>query len=238
MNPSLIDILQSGWIGMLLRGAAMTIFISLCGIVLGMTIGIAGAAAKINGGRLTRGLVSLYTLIVRSVPELLIIYLLFFGAAGPAADLADALGWDDLMSSAFPMLIGILAIGLISGSYSVEVFRGAFKAIDPGQIEAARAFGMGRAQCLLRVTLPQLLWYALPGANNVWQNALKDTALISLVGLVELMRAAVLGAAATREPMTLYLMAGILYFIIGLASQGLFVLAELRFGHGMRRAEA
>jgi len=238
MNTALIDILQSGWIGMLLRGAGMTIFISLCGIALGMAIGIAGAAAKIGGSWPVRGLIGLYTLIVRSVPELLIIYLLFFGTVQPAADLADYLAWDELMSSAFPMLIGILAIGLISGSYSVEVFRGAFKAIDPGQIEAARAFGMSRAQCLRRITLPQLLWYALPGANNVWQNALKDTALISLVGLVELMRAAVLGAAATREPMTLYLLAGALYFLIGLFSQGLFVLAERRYGHGMRRAAA
>ncbi|MER1968159.1 ABC transporter permease subunit [Castellaniella sp. GW247-6E4] len=238
MNASLTDILQSGWIVMLLRGAGMTVFISLCGIALGTVIGVAGAAAKVGGGRLARGLVGSYTLIVRSVPELLIIYLLFFGTAQAAAGLADYLEWDELMSSAFPMLIGILAIGLISGSYGVEVFRGAFKAIDRGQIEAARAFGMSPAQCLRRVTLPQLLWYALPGANNVWQNALKDTALISLVGLVELMRAAVLGAAATREPLTLYLLAGALYFIIGVLSQGLFALAERRFGHGMRRATA
>jgi octopine/nopaline transport system permease protein len=138
------------------------------------------------------------------------------------------------MSRAFPMLIGVLAIGLISGSYSVEVFRGALSAIEPGQLEAARAVGMTRAQCLMRITFPQMFWYALPGANNVWQAALKDTALISLVGLVELMRAATLGAAATREPLALYLMAGVLYFMIGAGSQGLFAFAEHRFGRGMR----
>ncbi|WP_323017414.1 ABC transporter permease subunit [Castellaniella sp.] len=234
MNASLHDILSAGWGTLLLRGAGMTVFISLCGITLGMSIGIAGAALKSNGGWLVRGLISLYTLLVRSVPELLIIYLLFFGTVQPAANLADWLEWDDLMSMVFPMLVGILAIGLISGSYSVEVFRGAFKAINPGQIEAARSIGMRRRQILRRITLPQLFWYALPGANNVWQNALKDTALISLVGLVELMRAAVLGAAATRAPLTLYLMAGVLYFLIGACSQALFVWAERHFGRGMQ----
>ncbi|WP_323012736.1 ABC transporter permease subunit [Castellaniella sp.] len=237
MNATLHDILSAGWGTMLLRGAGMTIFISLCGIVLGMVIGIGGAVLKSGRNRLLRAIVSLYTLLVRSVPELLIIYLLFFGTVQPAADLADWLEWDDMMSKVFPILVGILAIGLISGSYSVEVFRGAFKAIAPGQLEAARAIGMSRRQCLIRITLPQLFWYALPGANNVWQNALKDTALISLVGLVELMRAAVLGAAATRAPLTLYLLAGILYFLIGACSQGLFVWAERYFGRGMQGAD-
>ena len=236
MTSSLYDILNAGWGSMLLRGAGMTVFISLCGITLGMVIGIAGATLKTRGNLLVRGVVGLYTLIVRSVPELLIIYLLFFGTVQPASDLADWLDWDNLMSVVFPMLIGILAIGLISGSYSVEVFRGAFKAIDPGQIEAARSIGMNRRQCLWRITLPQLFWYALPGANNVWQAALKDTALISLVGLVELMRAAVLGAAATRASFTLYVLAGVLYFLIGACSQGLFALAERHFGRGMRGA--
>jgi octopine/nopaline transport system permease protein len=236
MHPSLIDILSAGWGGMLLRGAGMTVFISLCGISLGIVIGIVGATLKTGGNTLVRGAVAIYTLVVRSVPELLIIYLLFFGTVGAVSDVADWLDWDNLMSAAFPMLVGIVAIGLISGSYSVEVFRGAFKAIDPGQTEAARAIGMSRNQCLRRITLPQLFWYALPGANNVWQAALKDTALVSLVGLVELMRAAVLGAAATRAPLALYAMAGILYFLIGACSQALFILAERHFGRGMRGA--
>lgn len=237
MLTELINIVSSGWGVMLLRGAAMTIFISLCGICLGTIIGIAGATAKTKGSLFARIIVSLYTLIIRSIPELLIIYLLFFATVQPAADLADWLDWDNLMSSVFPILVGILAIGLISGSYNVEVFRGAFKAINPGQVEAARAIGMNRVQILTRITLPQLFWYALPGANNVWQNALKDTALISLVGLVELMRAAVLGAAATRAPLIMYFLAGVLYFIIGVLSQAIFVWAENYFGRGMRGAK-
>ncbi len=237
MTKELLEILSSGWGTMLLRGAGMTIFISLCGICLGTIIGIAGATAKTKGGFLARTTVGIYTLIIRSIPELLIIYLLFFATVEPASNLADWLEWDNLMSSIFPMLVGILAIGLISGSYNVEVFRGAFKAIDPGQVEAARAIGLSHRQILTRITLPQLFWYALPGANNVWQNALKDTALISLVGLIELMRAAVLGSAATRAPLIMYFMAGVLYFIIGIVSQGIFVWAERYFGRGMKGAQ-
>lgn len=234
MGQSLQEILSAGWGAALLRGAAMTLVVSLLGICLGTVIGLTGAAIKTSGNRLTRGLVALYTVVVRSVPELLIIYLLFFGTVNHAADFADWLDLDNFMNSVFPLLVGVVAIGLISGSYSVEVFRGAFKAIDPGQVEAARAAGMSGWQRMRHVVLPQLIWYALPASNNVWQTALKDTALISLVGLVELMRAAVLGAAATRAALTMYLLAGFIYFLIGVGSQGMFALAERQFGRGMR----
>src|SRR3546814_20087383 len=118
------------------------------------------------------------------------------------------------MTNWFPALVGIVAIGLIAGSYGVEVFRGALKAIPPGQIEAAKAICMTARQRLLRIVMPQMFWYALPGTNNVWQTALTDTALISLVGLVDIMRAAVLGAAATLAPLALHLVAGGLYLIV------------------------
>jgi octopine/nopaline transport system permease protein len=234
MLETILDVLREGWGWTLLRGTAMTLFISVFGMILGMVIGIAGATIKATGARPLSLLVSAYTTIFRSIPELLIIYLLFFGSIRVASDLADMLGWANAMTRWFPALIGVLAIGLIAGSYSVEVFRGALNAIAPGQIEAARAIGMPSRQRLFRIVLPQMFWYALPGANNVWQTALKDTALISLVGLVEIMRAAVLGAAATREPLALYLMAGILYFIVGVGSQAVFVIAERHYGRGMK----
>lgn len=228
------SVLHEGWGWTLLRGTVMTLLISSLGMALGIIIGIAGASIKASGAKLSGLLVSLYTTIVRSIPELLIIYLLFFGSIQAASDLADALDWQEAMTGWFPALIGVLAIGLIAGSYGVEVFRGALKAIHPGQIEAARAIGMSGRQRLMRIVIPQMFWYALPGINNVWQTALKDTALISLVGLVELMRAAVLGAAATREPLALYVMAGALYFIVGVGSQAVFVLAERHYGRGMK----
>lgn len=219
---------------MFLRGAAMTLFISVFGMALGVVIGISGASIKRHGPRWLSGLVSVYTTITRSIPELLIIYLLFFGSIDGVNQIAQWLQAEELINSWFPAAIGILAIGLISGSYSVEVFRGALQAIPVGQIEAAKAIGMSASQRLFRITLPQMVWFALPGCNNVWQTALKDTALISLVGLVEIMRAAQLGSAAMREPLAMYLIAGGLFFIIGIASQALFVVAEKHAGRGMK----
>lgn len=234
MLDTLIRILHEGWGWMFLRGAAMTLFISVMGMALGVVIGITGASIKLSGPRWLSGLVSLYTTITRSIPELLIIYLLFFGSIHPISQLGDWLGAESTINLLFPIGVGIVAIGLIAGSYSVEVFRGALQAIPTGQIEAAKAIGMSARQRLQRITLPQMLWFALPGCNNVWQTALKDTALISLVGLVEIMRAAQLGAASMREPLAMYLIAGLLFFIIGLGSQALFVLAERHAGKGMR----
>lgn len=236
MLETFIHILNEGWGGMFLRGAAMTLFIAVFGMALGVVIGVLGASLKRSGPKWLSGLVSLYTTITRSIPELLIIYLLFFGSIHPIAQLGDWFQAEDLLNRWFPALVGIVAIGLIAGSYSVEVFRGALGAIPLGQIEAAKAIGMSAGQRLKRITLPQMIWYALPGCNNVWQTALKDTALISLVGLVEIMRAAQLGAAAMREPLAMYLIAGFLFFGIGIASQALFVMAERYAGRGMQAA--
>lgn len=234
MLETLLRIFNEGWGWMFLRGLSMTLFISVFGMALGVIIGIAGASIKLYGPRWLSGLVSLYTTITRSIPELLIIYLIFFGSVHSMADLGAWLQAEDLINKWFPAAIGILAIGLIAGSYSVEVFRGALQTIPEGQIEAAKAIGMSPFMRLRRITLPQMVWYALPGCNNVWQTALKDTALISLVGLVEIMRAAQLGAAAMREPLAMYLIAGFLFFMIGIGSQALFVVAERHSGKGMR----
>lgn len=234
MLETLLRILNDGWGWMFLRGATMTLFISVLGMALGVLIGVTGASIKLNGPRWLSGLVSVYTTITRSIPELLIIYLLFFGSIHSVSQLGDFLQLEELINRWFPAAVGILAIGLVAGSYSVEVFRGALQAIPTGQIEAAKAIGMSRWQRLWRVVIPQMTWFALPGCNNVWQTALKDTALIALVGLVEIMRAAQLGAAAMREPLAMYLIAGFLFFIIGIGSQALFVIAEKYAGRGMR----
>src|SRR5690606_18284175 len=131
MLDTIFGVLREGWGWTLLRGTAMTLLISVLGMALGIVIGIAGASLRTSGPRVLALLVRVYTTLVRSIPELLIIYLLFFGTVQATADLADAFGWQDIMTGWFPALIGILAIGLISGSYGVEVFRGALSAI-PG----------------------------------------------------------------------------------------------------------
>src|SRR5699024_8868728 len=173
--------LFEGLVYMLLKGATMILFILFFTTYHDSVVG----SIRLYVPRPMGWLVRLYTTVTRSIPELLIIYLIFFGSVHGATDLAYLLDLDELFNRWFPALVGILAIGVIAGSYSVEVFRGAFLAIPKGQIEAAQAIGMSRWKRFRRIALPQLFWYALPGSNNVWQTALKDTALISLVGLVE-----------------------------------------------------
>lgn len=130
----------------------------------------------------------------------------------------------------------MVALGVISGAYQAEVYRGAYLAIHRGEIEAARAFGMSGMTMLLQVVLPQVLRYAIPGLGNVWQLVLKDSALVSVIGLVELMREAQVGAGSTREPFVFFCTAGALYLLIAAASGALFRRVERHSRRGLRTA--
>lgn len=234
MLQNILQIMADGWGIAILKGAAMTLFIAVAGMLLGCLFGLLGAMGKRSGIGLISGTVTCYTTLIRSVPELLVIYLLFFSTIQGGSQLAEVFGYADEFASIYPMLIGILAISVISGSYSVEVFRGALAAIAPGQLEAAHAMGMSRWVTLRRIVLPQMIWHALPGASNVWQTTLKDTALISAVGLVELMRVATIGSAKTREPLIFYIFAAIAYFVIASISQILLSFVERAFSKGLK----
>src|SRR5690625_3280365 len=144
MLERILALLFEGWGWMLLKGAAMTLFISIFGMALGTAIGIAGASIRLYGPRPLGWLVRLYTTVTRSIPELLIIYLIFFGSVHGATDLAYLLDIDELFNRWFPALVGILAIGVMAGSYSVDVFRGAFIAIHVRLIGGAQAIVMSR----------------------------------------------------------------------------------------------
>jgi octopine/nopaline transport system permease protein len=132
--------------------------------------------------------------------------------------------------------IGTVAIGLVSGAYSTEVIRGAVLAVPRGEIEAARAFGMGRALLFRRIMVPQVARFALPGLGNVWQLTLKDTALISVTGLVEIMRQAHIAAGSTRQPFTFYAVAAVLYLVLTTFSNYGFQRAEKWASRGVKRA--
>ena len=233
MLQTLLQILADGWGTAIIRGAVTTILVAAAGMLLGTVFGMLGAVCKRSTVRPLVLIVGAYTTVVRSVPELLLVYLFFFGSIESGTAIAAAFGYQDGFNRIYPMLVGILAIAVISGSYSVEVFRGAMKAIAIGQIEAAHAIGMSRWACLRRIVLPQMLWYALPGTSNVWQAALKDTALVSVIGLPEVMRVSVLGAASMREPLAFYLIAGVVYFAIAVISQVIFRRAERSLGRGL-----
>ena len=235
---AMLDLLTSGlhgWGPQLLSGTAMTVAVALSSFLLGLAFGAAGAAAKLSDSLVLRGLAELYTTAVRGVPELLVIYLLFFGGSGMIMAVAGIFGYSGYVElNAFS--IGVAAVGLISGAYSTEVIRGAVKSVPYGQIEAARACGMGRWRILRRVLVPQTLRFALPGLGNVWQLTLKDTALVSVTALAELMRVTHLAAGATRQPFLFYSTAAVLYLMLTTVSTALFNRAEISANRGVRRA--
>lgn len=232
---NLLDLLAfgpTGWGDEIARGAAMTLVIATLGFVGGLLVGLPIAAARLSSSGILRGLSAIYVTVVRGVPELLVIYLLFFGGGRFYRYVADAMGYTGAVA-ADAFSAGILAVILICAAYSAEVFRGAFQAIPKGQIEAACAFGMGRSTMFVRIKLPQMLRYALPSIANVWQLVLKDTALVSVTGLVELMRTIDVAAGSTRSPFLFYMVAILIFLALTAVSNKGFERAERHFNRSV-----
>ena len=223
-----------GWGPALLEGALMTLLVATVALLIGAAIGAAVATSKLSGARLAAALGDAYAAIFRGVPELLIIYFIYFGSSGLLSSLGHAFGREGFLGVP-PFFAGALAVGAISGAYQAELFRGAFLAIPRGELEAARACGMGRWLMFRRIVAPQVVAFALPGLNNMWQVALKDSSLISVTGLTELMRVSQVASGSTRQPFTFYLAGGALYLILTLFSNRLFETAERRAERGRRR---
>ncbi len=226
---------DTGWGDEILFGAGMTVVVAVLSYLIGIVIGTAGAGAKLSHSVVLRGAADIYTTVVRGVPELLVIYLLFFGLDPAIQFIASGFGYTGTLRLE-PFTVGVGAIGIISGAYSTEVLRGAIQAIPAGQIEAARAVGMHRLQIFYRIMLPQVMRFALPGLGNVWQLTLKDTALISVTGLAELMRQSSVAARSTREPFDFYIFAALLYLVMTTVSTAVFHRAEGHYNRGVRRA--
>ncbi len=210
-----LDLHGYGW--MLWQGLERTIMVGLAAMGLAVAFGLLGAWGKFSRYRAARWFAGLYTTVVRGVPELILILLVYYGVPTLVQDLAAGAG-HDLRIDLNPFVAGVITIGLIYGAFATEVFRGAFLAIPRGQIEAARAFGMGHVLVVRRVVLPQMWRFALPGLGNVWMVLIKATALISLIQLDELMRSADIAARATRLPFTFFFAASLLYLGITVVS--------------------
>lgn len=234
----MLDLLRfgsDGWGDEIARGAGMTLAVAILAYLIGILAGSGVAAAKLSGPAPVRWLAAAYTTIVRGVPALLVIWLLFFGGSGLIGWVAGLFGYTGPVElSSFA--VGVTAVGIVSAAYAAEVIRGAVRAVPKGQLEAARALGMGRFLILRRILVPQALRYALPGLGNVWQMTLKDTTLVSVVSLAELMRQAYLGMQSTRQPFLFYVTAAILYMIMTTCSEALFRALSRRAERGVRRA--
>jgi octopine/nopaline transport system permease protein len=224
---------EGGWGGLLLLGALMTLAVTLTALAIGAAVGALVAWSKLSTNWLPRFMGDAYTTVFRGVPELLIIYLIYFGGSRGVSWVGSLFGSHGFIGlPAFAA--GAIGVGLISASYQAEVYRGSFLAVSAGEIEAARAIGMSRWLRFRRIIAPQVMRFSLPGLGNVWQLSLKDSALISVTGLAELMRNSQVAAGSTRLYFTFYIAGGVLYLILTTLSDRVFGAAEKRVAKSFR----
>ena len=218
----------------LAAGALMTVQLALTALCLGLALGLLGALAKTSSYKPLQWLGGAYSTLVRGIPELLWVLLIYFGTVNGMRVLGDMLGIQDLALNAFAA--GVIALGLCFGAYATEVFRGAILAIPKGHREAGLALGMSRPRIFFRLILPQMWRIALPGLGNLFMILMKDTALVSVIGLEEIMRHAQIAVGFTKQAFTFYMVAAFMYLgLTILAMVGMHFL-EKRAGRGLTRS--
>ena len=222
---------DTGWGDELFRATLMTIAVSITAMIIGFSFAAIFTPLKLSKNKFLNLLANSYTTVIRGVPELLVIYLFFFGGTGAVMYVASIFGYNEYIEiNAF--VTGAFAIGIISGAYSTEVFRGAVQSIDKGQFEAANVLGLGKFGKFFKIILPQTLRLAIPNLSNVWQITLKDTSLISVTGLVEIMRQSYIAAGSTRDPLFFYSFAAVLYLLLTFVSMKLINKLEVKYSRG------
>lgn len=241
-----------GYGASIFSGAVLTIEVALLSLLLAMTLGMLGALAKMAPYRWARAIATLYTTIIRGIPDLVLMMLIFFGGQILLNNSLYALNeWINELMTSFnsahewteylpdyvnisPFVAGILTIGFIFGAYMAETFRGAIMAVDKGELEAAKAYGMNGVLAFRRILLPQMIRHALPGFGNNWLVLLKTTALVSIIGLEDMVRVGSLAAGSTKMPFTFYMTISIIFLFFTSVSTGLLKLLERKFSIHMR----
>jgi octopine/nopaline transport system permease protein len=222
---------DNGWGDELFIATLMTIAVSITAMLIGFLFALIFTPLKLSKYKILNLIGNFYTTVIRGVPELLVIYLFFFGGSGAVMYVASIFGYFEYIEiNAF--ITGSFAIGIISGAYSTEVFRGAIQSIDKGQFEASKVLGFNKYIHFFKVIMPQMLRLALPNLSNVWQITLKDTSLISVTGLVEIMRMSYIAAGSTRDPLLFYSFAAVLYLLLTFISMKFLNRLEKNYSRG------
>lgn len=225
-----------GYLVSLLEGAWLTLQVAVLSLVLALLLGLVGASAKLSRIVLLRIPALAYTTVVRGIPDLVMMLLVFYGGQIGINEITDRLGWDYVDVN--PFAAGVATLGFIFGAYFTETFRGAFLAVPAGQLEAGYAYGMTRWQVFRRILFPQMLRHALPGLGNNWQVMQKSTALVSIIGLSDLTWLADQAGRSTHQPFLFYAVVCVFYLAMTAASSVFFRHLERRFNVGVRRAAA
>lgn len=221
----------------ILQGTLLTIELCLASLAISMVLGIITALAKLSRVRAAHFIANAYTTIIRGIPDLVLMLLLFYGGQVFINQVGPMLGYDGYIDIN-PFMAGVSTIGFIFGAYMAETFRGAILAVPGGQMEAGYAYGMTRLQVFIRILMPQMVRHAIPGFGNNWLVLMKTTALVSIIGLKDMVRMAGLAAGATRMPFTFYLVVALIYLI--LTSISILILNRLnkRYSVGILKGES
>ncbi|MGC6388985.1 histidine ABC transporter permease HisQ [Ewingella sp. S1.OA.A_B6] len=224
-----------GYSGVIIQGTLVTLELAISSVVLAVIIGLIGAGGKLSKSRLISGFFGCYTTLIRGVPDLVLMLLIFYGLQIFLNSVTESLGMAQIDID--PLGAGIITLGFIYGAYFTETFRGAFMAVPRGQIEAATAFGFSSTQIFRRILFPAMMRFALPGIGNNWQVILKATALVSLLGLNDVVKATVLAGKGTYQPFYFAIVAGVIYLVFTTVSNGVLLWLERRYSLGVKRAE-
>ena len=224
-----------GYLPAILAGLWLTLRVAALSLFIAMLFGLAGAFARLSENRILRGIAGLYTTLIRGVPELVLMLIIFYGGQGLVNGLTDRLGFDYLDID--PFIAGTLTLGFIFGAYLSETFRGAILAIPRGQMEAGSAFGLSGGQVFRRITAPQMVRHALPGFANTWLVLIKATAVVSLIGIDDMMHRASLASSTTQKPFTFYASIALIYLGVTTVSTLVLHALERRYSLGQRKAE-
>lgn len=223
-----------GYLPFVLKGMLLTVEVALLSLLVAVVLGMIGAVAKLSKSKTAQLIAGLYTTIIRGIPDLVLMTIIFFGGQLLINDVGDRLGWDYIDIS--PFFAGTITIGFIFGAYMTESFRGGILGVPRGEIEAGYAYGMTGAQVFFRITLPQMVRHALPGFGNNWLVLVKTTGLVSVIGLHDMVYNAGVAGGSTRQPFTFYLLVAFLFLIITAVSNVGLKWADKRYSVGVRKA--
>jgi histidine transport system permease protein len=230
----------AGYGPQIFAGMITTIELSVLSLLVSFILGLLGASAKLSKNRFVSGIATVYTTLIRGVPDLVLMLLIFYSLQIWINDATDYLNniqnSIDFEVSLDPFTSGVITLGFIYGAYFTETFRGAFLAVPRGQLEAARSFGMRPSLVFRRILFPQMMRYALPGLANNWQVILKATALVSLIGLTDVIKAAQNAGEGTFRTFYFMSVAGLVYLFLTTVSNGVLLLLERKYAVGVRKA--
>lgn len=224
-----------GYANQVFVGTVETIKLAFFSLLVAFLLGLLAAAAKLFGNWFFRAWAQLYTTIIRSVPDLVLMLLVFFGIQQLLNMVTDALGLAQFDLD--PFVTGVLTIGFIYGAYFAETFRGAFLAVPKGQLEAGKAYGFSPMRIFSRILFPQMMRFALPGIGNNWLVVLKATALVSIIGLSDIVLVAQQAGRATGQMFFYILIAGAIYLVLTSLSNAVLWWLEKKYSVGVREAK-